>query len=231
MLGESSAASIESDPVSRIGTLSLGLTPYHEAWELQQQFQQQLISGSNSEQIITCEHPLVITLGRSAKRENILLPEATLAAAGIQVLEIERGGDVTLHNPGQLVIYPILNLTNYRRDVGWYLRSLEEIVIRTLFTIGLEGFRITGRTGVWVRSTDGVSRKIASIGVRISRWCTLHGLAFNINNDLNHFSLIHPCGFREIEMTSVAREMAKGQLPSRNALESRCIQELNNIFR
>jgi len=175
--------------------LSLGLKPYREVWDLQKTLQRGLIDGSNEEALIICQHPAVITKGRSAKSENVLIPTADLLRRDIEVIEVERGGDVTFHGPGQLVAYPILNLSFRKRDVGWYMRVLEEIIIQCIKSFGVSGQRIAGKTGVWT----GPNAKIASIGVRISRWCTMHGLALNIDDSRAGFSLINPCGFTSIE--------------------------------
>lgn len=196
------SADIPTPPSTRI--LELGLKPYREVWELQKKLQAELIAGTGEQFLIICEHNPVITLGTSAEASNVLVREDELKARGIDVIKIERGGDVTYHGPGQLVAYPILNLNYYRRDVDWYLRQLEQIIIDTMSDCGVTGIRIAGKTGVWTSPT----KKIASIGVRLSRWCTMHGLALNIRNCSDGFNLINPCGFRDIEMTSLEQECA-----------------------
>lgn len=203
--------------------LRLGKRPYREVWDLQRSLQQALMRGEGEETLILCEHDPVITIGRSAKSGNLIASPEHLAKLGIEAIEIERGGDITYHGPGQLVAYPLLNLNNHRRDVGWYLRLLEDVVIDTLQASGITGLRYPGRTGVWTqvpenvinfaplegsapRSSDGRPRKIASIGVRLSRWCTLHGLALNVHDCRVGFQCINPCGFTDIDVTSMAEE-------------------------
>jgi lipoate-protein ligase B len=204
--------------------LDLGLTEYFEAWELQRKAQRALIDGTGPELLIITEHLPTITLGKSAKASHVLAPPETLRARGISTFEVERGGDVTYHGPGQLVAYPIINLSSRRRDVDWYMRLLEGAIIRSLNEWSVPSFRIKGRTGVWVgKSTDseaaldgssGEPRKIASLGVRLSRWCTMHGLAVNIASRHPYlsleegFSLINPCGLGPVTITSLASERA-----------------------
>lgn len=150
--------------------------------------------------LILVEHPDVITLGRSAKRENIL------GAGAIPVVDIERGGDVTYHGPGQLVAYPIFLLREGERDLHRYLRNLEESILRCLADFGIAGARVPGKTGVWT-AESGAPRKLASIGVAIRKWVTMHGLALNVNTNLACFAAINPCGFPASVMTSMAREL------------------------
>ncbi len=190
--------------------LELGLRPYREIWDLQKKLQGELISGAGSQKIIMCEHPAVITLGTSAEASNVLAKEETLKSRGIEVVKIERGGDVTYHGPGQLVVYPILNLNNYRRDVDWYLRLLEGAIIDTMAEFGISGIRIQGKTGVWTSPT----KKIASIGVRFSRWCSMHGLSLNVTNCSDGFDLINPCGFKDIQIASFETEGVKTDVQS-----------------
>jgi lipoyl(octanoyl) transferase len=157
-------------------------------------------SGEVPDTLILVEHPEVITLGRTAKRENVL------DAGTIPVVDIERGGDVTYHGPGQLVAYPILLLRESERDLHRYLRGLEEAVIGTLADAGIEGTRVAGKTGVWTPASAPV-RKVASIGVAVRKWVTMHGLALNVTTDLARFAVINPCGFDADIMTSMAREL------------------------
>ena len=195
----------------------LGFIPYRQAWDIQKELQAKLTDGSEVDTLLLCEHPAVITLGSSASQGNILASTEQLAAQGVEAIKIERGGDVTYHGPGQLVGYPIIDLNRKRRDVSWYMRSLEEVVIRTLGRFGINGVRIPGKTGVWIEQPNAssrnpvIERKIASIGVRISRWRTLHGFAINIFNCKKGFSLINPCGFTDIEVTSIEEEVSGNQ--------------------
>lgn len=189
--------------------LELGLAPYHEAWNLQREIFRRVIAGEVDDTLILVEHPPVYTFGRGADRQtngapaNFLLTEEQLRELGAETFEIERGGDVTYHGPGQLVGYPILNLAHFKEDLGWYLRALEETIIEVLRTYDLEGVRIAGRTGVWVGET-GNEEKICAIGVHASRWCTMHGFAFNVNTDLSYFQHIVPCGISDRGVTSLA---------------------------
>lgn len=167
----------------------LGRVQYGEALELQQQLVSKRKQGLVSDQLLLLEHPHVITLGRNGHMENLLASDEILARAGISFYPTDRGGDVTYHGPGQLVGYPILDLRDWKRDVGAYVRGLEQAIIDTVGEYGIEAGRICKLTGVWVGE-----RKIAAIGVHISRWVTSHGFALNVNTDLNYFQYIVPCG-------------------------------------
>lgn len=187
----------------------LGHAKYRAVWDEQRAIQTKLITGDAPATLLLCEHEPVITLGRSAQRKHVRASDEALAALAIDCIEIERGGDVTYHGPGQLVAYPLLDLRKFRTDVGWYLRLLEQCIIDTLEHFGVPGVRLAGKTGVWVVNSQPQQpneRKIASIGVRLSRWCTLHGLAINIRSCSDGFSLIDPCGMEGIRVTSVVEE-------------------------
>jgi lipoyl(octanoyl) transferase len=177
----------------------LGLTDYAAATELQEACARRLREGEE-ERLLLLEHPPVITLGRNARREDVLIDREGLQARGVSISETNRGGQVTYHGPGQLVGYPILDLSPDRRDVARYLRDLEEVLIRTLARFGIGASRIGGLTGVWAGE-----EKIASIGVHLSRWITTHGFALNVNTDLDYFSLIVPCGLQARALTSMER--------------------------
>src|SRR5947208_8253210 len=153
-----------------IHILSLPETSYQEVWDLQKEIFSELLEGKESDTLILCEHPPVYTLGRVTELTNILFSDDELKKIGAEKFEIERGGDVTFHGPGQLVGYPLLNLSHFKEDLSWYLRSLEETIIFTLKEYGVEGFRIAGRTGVWV-GESGYEEKICAIGIKVSRWC------------------------------------------------------------
>ena len=189
--------------------LDLGLTSYRHAWELQREIFRGVIAQEVEDTLILVEHPHVYTFGRTSDQANFLLSDEKLRAIAAEKFEIERGGDVTYHGPGQLVGYPILNLANFKEDLGWYLRSLEETIIRTLATYGLQGFRVVGRTGVWL-GEPAREEKICAIGVHASRWCTMHGFAFNVNTDLSYFNHIVPCGISDRGVTSLARVLGEG---------------------
>ena len=179
-----------------------GLTDYAEVLELQRGLGRARAQGVISDDLLLLvEHPDVITLGRGARESNVVAPDALLGEHGVEVHEVERGGDVTYHGPGQLVGYPVIDLNQHKKDLHWYLRQLEEVLIRTLAAFGVTGSRVQGYTGVWVGD-----RKIASIGVHVSRWVTWHGFALNVNTDLARFDLIIPCGIEAVQMTSLSRE-------------------------
>jgi len=176
-----------------------GRVPYRAALEWQRALAQERLAGRCHDLLLLLEHDPVVTMGRLAEGANLLRPD------GIDVVEVERGGDVTYHGPGQLVGYPILDLTQYRQDLHWYLRTLEEALIDGLARLGIVAGREPGRTGVW---TSG--RKIASIGVHVKRWVTWHGFALNVTTDLAAFDRIVPCGIPGVVMTSVEREGGRG---------------------
>jgi lipoate-protein ligase B len=178
-------------------------------------------AGATVDTLILVEHPEVITLGRSAKVENVL------AAGDIPVVPIERGGDVTMHGPGQLVAYPIFHLGEDERDLGAYLRGLEESVIRACARFGLAGHRISGRTGVWTGPPT-EPRKLASIGIAVRKWVTLHGLALNVSIDLARFGAINPCGLPAAVMTSMAHEL--GWVPDFEQVKQTLVHEVGAIF-
>ncbi len=183
----------------------LGLRPYAEVLELQRDLRRRRIEGELAEDVLLLvEHPPVITLGRGTRPSSLPIAPAELERRGIEVYEVERGGDVTYHGPGQLVGYPILDLREHRPDLHWYLRSLEDVLIRALGHLGIEADRNPGLTGVWT-----AGRKIASIGIHVKQWVTLHGFALNVTADLDPFDLIVPCGIRQVVMTSVASELLR----------------------
>src|SRR6476619_6117486 len=181
----------------------LGTMAYAEALGLQRAVAKARISGELGEDLLLLvEHPPVVTLGRSFKERHLLASPALLANRGVELFEVERGGDVTFHGPGQLVGYPIVDLKRHKRDLHWYLRQVEEALIRTLAPLGISAERSVGQTGVWTRG-----RKLASIGVHARDWVTWHGCALNVTTDLSYFDLMVPCGIAQVQMTSVAREI------------------------
>ena len=183
-------------------TSQLGTVPYGIALELQRDLARRSIAGEIDEDVLLLlEHPPVVTLGRTAKDTHIVSSRDRLRARGVEVFEVERGGDVTFHGPGQLVGYPIFDLKRHRRDLHWYLRQVEEALIIALADAGIDAERNIGYTGVWTRG-----RKIASIGVHVRDWVTWHGFALNVTTDLSFFDLIVPCGIPHVQMTSVTRE-------------------------
>ncbi len=181
----------------------LGTVPYGEALDLQRRLAEERIAGRIADTLLLLEHPPVITLGRGLKPSSMPMDADALRRRGIEVFDIERGGDVTYHGPGQLVGYPIIDLNGHRPDLHWYLRTLEDALIGALARFGIAADRRPGYTGVW---TGG--RKIASIGIHVRQWVTWHGFALNVTTDLSPFELIVPCGIPDVVMTSVANEVA-----------------------
>ena len=183
----------------------LGRMAYGEALELQREVARARISGEIPQDVLLLvEHPPVITLGRTSKQKNLVSSPAFLASRGVELFEVERGGDVTFHGPGQLVGYPIIDLKRHKQDLHWFLRRVEEGLIRTIGEYGISGERSAGYTGVW---TD--NRKIASIGVHARDWVTWHGFALNVTTDLSYFDFIVPCGIVGVEMTSISAELSR----------------------
>ncbi|MBY0489882.1 MAG: lipoyl(octanoyl) transferase LipB [Gemmatimonadaceae bacterium] len=186
----------------------LGLMPYDDAWSLQKETARRRIAGEEPHDVLLLvQHPPVVTLGRSTKPGHLLATAEGLEAAGVELRDVERGGDVTVHEPGQLVAYPIFDLKQHTKDLHWYLRQVEEAVIVALREFGLETTRVAGLTGVWVEDARG-RRKLASIGVHARDWVTWHGVALNVENTLATFAHTVPCGIDGVEMTTVARELA-----------------------
>jgi len=181
--------------------VNLDRIPYADALALQHRILTARKRGALNDTLLLLEHPPVFTLGRNANDANILASREFLRDAGIEIFRVERGGDVTYHGPGQLVGYPILNLKNFRMDVGWFVHSLEELLIRALNDFNIRAKRVEKLVGVWV---DG-DAKIAQIGARIEEWITYHGFALNVDPNLAHFDLIVPCGISDKAVTSMAR--------------------------
>ena len=225
----------------------LGRVRYAPAWEYQQALLAELVARKRANRhrrptdadyepvqhyFLLCEHDPVYTLGKSGKADHLLLDEAALRARGIDYYPINRGGDITYHGPGQVVGYPILDLDDFFTDVHRYVRSLEEMVIRTLADYGLEGIRLKDYTGVWLAPHDETEqyRKICAIGVHLSRWCTLHGFALNVNTDLSYFGHIVPCGIAEANktVTSLAAELGE-EIPLAGVQE-RLLHHFGTIF-
>jgi lipoyl(octanoyl) transferase len=198
--------------VSELLVVDLGRLPYAVALELQRDVARRRISGEIAEDVLLLvEHPPVVTLGRTAKGANLIASPELLAAQGVELFDVERGGDITFHGPGQLVGYPIFDLKRHRKDLHWYLRQVEQALIEAIGEFGLAGARVEKYTGVWIPASP-VPRKIASIGVHARDWVTWHGFALNVNTDLRYFDLIVPCGISDVTMTSVARELDAGSI-------------------
>lgn len=197
-----------------------GLTDYQEAWDKQETLFKTIVDHKFAQRelpteqqtllpntLVFCQHPHVYTLGKSGKKENLLLDEAGLEKAQATFYPINRGGDITYHGPGQLVAYPIFDLEQFFTDIHKYLRFLEEAIITTLAEYGISAGRYEGYTGVWLDADKPTARKICAMGVRCSRWVTMHGLAFNVHPDLGYFKNIIPCGIDDKDVTSMEREL------------------------
>ena len=225
--------------------IDLGLVEYGAAWELQRRVASARKAGNIPDVLLLCEHPHVITLGRSGRISNLSVPEPMLRQMGISFFETNRGGDITYHGPGQLVGYPILNLAEIRRDVAWYVRSLEEAMIRATAEFGIASKRVAGRTGVWVDVPAGSAleveveelkevkemkdeEKLAAIGVHLSRWVTTHGFAYNVSTDLRYFELIVPCGIAGKRAASL--EKLLGRRVEMREVTARIAAHLGEIF-
>jgi lipoyl(octanoyl) transferase len=201
-------------------TVDLGLIGYAEAYALQKRIVAARKAGAIDDVLLLCEHPHVITQGRNGKREHLLASENVLRQKGVAFYETSRGGDVTYHGPGQIVAYPILHLAAIRRDVVWYVRMLEEVMIRASSDFGVLAIREAGKTGIWVapnvaaadrrgRFADLATEKLGAIGVHISRWVTSHGFAYNVSTDLRFFDLIVPCGIADRKATSLEKLLGR----------------------
>ncbi len=199
---------------------NLGLIDYKEAWDLQEaifasnvqrkiDLRKELETPPTENHVLFCQHPHVYTLGKSGSIDNLLLDEQGLAAHEATFYKINRGGDITYHGPGQLVVYPILDLDYFFTDIHKYMRYLEEAVILTLAEYGISGERYDGFTGVWIEPNSEKARKICAMGVKCSRWVTMHGIGFNINSDLNYFNHIVPCGIDDKAVTSMQQELGR----------------------
>lgn len=191
-----------------IRLINLGLIPYDQALDLQHRLVAARKAGRTDDVLLLLEHPPVITLGRRGDESHVVAAPDLLARLGVSVRRVERGGDVTYHGPGQLVGYPILNLRQHRQDVGWYVRGLEETLIRALADCGVQGYRVPGLVGVWV-DHQGSPHKVAAIGARIEEWVTYHGFALNVDPDMSHFELIVPCGIEDKAVVSM-RQLLDG---------------------
>ena len=200
----------------------LGLVPYPEAWALQNRLADARRAGLAPDTLILLEHPHTYTIGRSGTRDHVFLTESELAVRGITCVDVDRGGDVTYHGPGQLVGYPIFDL-GPQPDVGRYLRNLEDCLIETLADFGIAAGRLSGYTGVWIGD-----RKIAAIGVKVSQGVTTHGFALNVSTDLSLFTHILPCGIPDKGVTSMALEV--GRAPAMTEVEARVMAHFSNRF-
>ena len=202
----------------------LGTQPYKQVWDYQETLLKQTVEiklanralpesavpTATQHHLLFVEHPPVYTLGKNGNEENVLLSEKELFQKSIEYFHINRGGDITFHGPEQLVGYPILDLDTLKTDLGWYLRNIEEIIILTMADYGIKGERSKGETGVWIDTEiKGRERKICAIGIKCSRWVTMHGFAFNVNTDLSYFGNIVPCGIVNKQVTSLEKELGR----------------------
>jgi len=200
--------------------LDLGKSHYNDAWELQKRLQSQRISGQIDDQLLLVEHFPVYTLGKNTPREHLLTKESD----NISIIQTDRGGDITFHGPGQLVGYPILDLNQYKRSITWYMRELEQLIIDVLKEYDINAERKKGLTGVWVKG-----KKIAALGVRISKWVTMHGFSLNINPDLKYYQGIIPCGITEYGVTSMA-DLLNDDVPNMSEIKDTLVKHFIAIF-
>lgn len=220
----------------------IGLIDYKEAWDYQEKIFNEVTATKianrdkttdhqqpTTNHLLFCEHPHVYTLGKSGSEENLLLNESGLKEKKATYYKINRGGDITYHGPGQIVGYPILDLDNFFTDIHKYLRFLEEVIILTLADYGIKGDRYPGYTGVWLDPNDPMkARKICAMGVRASRWVTMHGFAFNVNGDLSYFNNIIPCGINDKQVTSLSKEL--GRELDMEEVKEKVKEHFKNVF-
>ncbi len=214
--------------------INLGLIEYQEAWDYQEKLFKQLmdakLSGEPSPNyLLFCEHPHVFTLGKSGSVNNLLINNRQLQQKKVSFVKTNRGGDITYHGPGQIVGYPILNLENFGLGIRDYVGFLEESIIKVLTDFDLKGERLPGATGVWLDpGVPGKTRKICAIGVKASRFITMHGFAFNVNTDLQFFNYINPCGFTDKSVTSLEKEL--GQTMNFELVREKVLEKLTEVF-
>jgi lipoyl(octanoyl) transferase len=207
----------------------LGTHTWDAAFGIQERLVAARKAGAIDDVFLLCEHPHVITLGRNASQKNLLASEHVLRQKGVELRETNRGGDITYHGPGQIVGYPILNLDRIRRDVHWYVRMLEEAMIRASADFGVTAYRIAGKTGIWVQPPGHIpEEKLAAIGVHISRWVTSHGFAYNVSTDLRFFDLIVPCGIADRKATSLEKLLQRNV--SLSEVKPHLIRHLAELF-
>jgi len=199
--------------------IDLGISEFEDTWDLQKDLQSKRILGEIDDHLLLVEHPAVYTLGKNASKEHILRENDD-----VSVIQTDRGGNITFHGPGQLVGYPILDLNFHKRSITWYMRELEQLMIDVLIEYGIKASRKKGLTGTWVED-----QKIAALGVRISKWVTMHGFSLNINPDLNYYQDIIPCGIEGYGVTSMAKIMGK-DVPSMKEIKVKIINNFKNRF-
>jgi lipoyl(octanoyl) transferase len=221
----------------------LGVKSYQPTWDYQESWLakntqiksiarekgEDVLQTSTEHRFLMVEHPPVFTLGKNGKREHVLVSEEQLEKLGIEFFHINRGGDITYHGLQQIVGYPILDLDKFKTDLGWYLRSLEQVIINTIAEYGLKGERSVGETGVWLEPENPfMARKICAMGIKCSRWITMHGFALNVNTDLSHFEYIVPCGIQGKTVTSLEKEL--GQKLDYQEVKDKIKKHFANIF-
>ena len=199
--------------------LDLGLSDYNDTWKLQKKLQSKRILGEIEDHLLLVEHPPVFTLGKNASKQHIINN-----SDDVSIIQTDRGGNITFHGPGQLVGYPILDLNHYKRSITWYMRELEQLIIDVLGEYDIKASRKKGLTGTWVKD-----KKIAALGVRISRWVTMHGFSLNINPDLNFYKYIIPCGIKEYGVTSMAKIMGN-EVPSMDEIKTKMTKRFTKNF-
>lgn len=202
--------------MSKIIIEDWSLIPFREAWSRQEQYVHEIQKGNRPSTLILCEHPAVLTIGREGGEHNVKVTGEKLASMQIETIPINRGGDITAHNPGQLIGYPLFHLSQFKEDLHLFLREIEEIIIQVLDEYGIKSGRVDGKTGVWIDS----ERKICAIGLHCSRWVTSHGFALNVNNDLSLFDVIIPCGIPDKSVTSMSKEL--GIIIDMDELKEKC---------
>lgn len=217
----------------KIEFLDLGVKPYRESWEMQQQLLERVKTAKiektpGNSYLLFVEHPAVYTLGKSGDEANMLINSIQLRAKHAEFIKVDRGGDITFHGPGQLVVYPVIDLEAFGLGVKEYVYKLEEVVIRTLAGYNVIGDRMEGATGVWLDTGTPQARKICAIGVKCSRYVSMHGFALNINTDLTYFDCINPCGFKDKGVTSLMQELGKEQ--DMEKLKQAVLKEFQSVF-
>ena len=211
-----------------------GLISYRVAYDRQKEWfeaalQQKMAHQPVANRLIFCEHPHVITVGQHGRFSNLLFPETVLKDKQVELYHVDRGGDITYHGPGQIVGYPVFDLDFFHLGLKTYIHRLEEVIIRTIAEYGLQGERLEGAAGVWLDTAHpGKARKIAAIGVRSSRYVTMHGFAFNVNTDLSYFRLINPCGFTDKGVTSLQQE--SGREVAMDEVKESLLRQFNDLF-
>jgi len=211
--------------MTELQVYQLGTVPYSEALKIQLELLENRKNNEITDTLLLLEHPHTVTTGKRGNIDNLLLTKKALEKHNIHFEVIGRGGDITYHGPGQLVVYPIIDLKNYSCDVHLYLRKLEQTIIDTLDKYGIVGSRIEGVTGVWVKRS-----KIASIGIGIKRWVTYHGFALNINTDMSYFDIMVPCGIQNVQMTSIENLLKKNEEIERKRVDQSIIESFCNVF-